>query len=339
MAPEPIQPKVAPTTILRHATGVYPPMAMLAGMQLDLFTPLKDGPMTATALAKALGVRSEKLGPLLYALVQAELLLKVEGDRFANTPEADTYLVRGRGTYLGSAHELYADLWGTALKAGQSIRSGEPQAKHDFATMSDEELGGFFRGLHAGALATGKQLATTFNFERFQTLLDVGGGSGGLAIAACQCCPDLSATIVELPRVAPIAQSFVNEAKLANRVHVLVGDIVKRAPEGRFDGAVLRNLIQILGPDDARSTLRSAGEALRPGGVLLIVGHVLDDSRLSPAAAVGMNLAFLSIYDEGQAYTETEYRTWLAEAGFSDITMQYGVAPGGTSILAARKTG
>src|SRR6185312_1283882 len=73
----------------------------------------------------------------------------------------------------------------TALKAAQSIRADKPQAKHDFGTMSDEELGAFFRGLHAGALATGKQLAKTYSFGRFQSLLDVGGGSGGLAIDAC----------------------------------------------------------------------------------------------------------------------------------------------------------
>jgi hypothetical protein len=68
-----------------------------------------------------------------------------------------------------------------------------------------------------------------------------------------------------------------------------------------------------------------------------IVGHLLEDSRLSPAAAVGINLVFLSIYDEGQAYTETEYRNWLAEAGFSDICVQYGAAAGGASIVVARK--
>jgi len=28
---------------------------------------------------------------------------------------------------------------------------------------------------------------------------------------------------------------------------------------------------------------------------------------------------FLSIYDHGQAYTEQEYRDWLAEAGFVDF--------------------
>jgi hypothetical protein len=66
---------------------------------------------------------------------------------------------------------------------------------------------------------------------------------------------------------------------------------------------------------------------------------VLEDSRLSPPPAVGLNLAFLSIYDEGQAYTEKEHRTWLAEAGFSDVEVRWGVAPGGATLIAAHKIG
>jgi phytoene synthase len=38
---------------------------MLAGMQLDVFSRLKNGPMTARALAAVLDVRPEKLRPLL----------------------------------------------------------------------------------------------------------------------------------------------------------------------------------------------------------------------------------------------------------------------------------
>jgi O-methyltransferase domain/Dimerisation domain len=250
--------EIKPATIFRHAYGVYPPLAMLAGMQLDLFTPLTGGPMTATALADVIGVNAARLRPLLYALVHAELLT-VDGDRFANTPEADLYLVRGRAAYMGSTHELYSDLWGAALSAAQSIRAGAPQRKHDFAAMSDEELAAFFRGLHAGALATGRQLATTFGFERFRHLLDVGGGSGGVAIALCQSCPDLEAAVVELPRVARIAQSIVKEAKLAGRVQVQVADILERVPDGRFDVAVLRFLIQVLAPAQARAAQRREG--------------------------------------------------------------------------------
>jgi len=141
-----MQPAIKPATILRHAYGIYPPLAILAGMQLDLFTPLKDGPMTAAALAKALSLPTDKLRPLLYALVHAELLTLVEGNRFAITPEADVYLVRDREAYLGSAHELYSDLWGAALTAGLSIRASRPQVKHDFTEMSEEKLALSFVG-------------------------------------------------------------------------------------------------------------------------------------------------------------------------------------------------
>jgi hypothetical protein len=48
--------------------------------------------------------------------------------------------------FLGSAHALYSDLWSAALTAGQSIRAGVPQKKHDFTAMSDAELTAFFRG-------------------------------------------------------------------------------------------------------------------------------------------------------------------------------------------------
>jgi hypothetical protein len=44
---------------------------------------------------------------LLYALVTANLLT-VEGNRFANTPEAQQFLVKGQPTYLGGRHENLA---------------------------------------------------------------------------------------------------------------------------------------------------------------------------------------------------------------------------------------
>jgi DNA-binding IclR family transcriptional regulator len=53
---------------------VFRAMSVLAGMQLDLFTPLKDGPLSADQIAESIGVGATRLRPLLNALVVVGLL-------------------------------------------------------------------------------------------------------------------------------------------------------------------------------------------------------------------------------------------------------------------------
>ena len=66
---------------------------MLAGMQLDVFTPLKNGPMTAEQIAASIGVAPKRLRLLLYCLVAAGLLTESDG-KFANTPEPISFWLR-----------------------------------------------------------------------------------------------------------------------------------------------------------------------------------------------------------------------------------------------------
>ena len=80
--------------------GVGPALALLAGMQLDVFTALSDGPKATDELAVVLSVGSFRLTPLLYALVAAGLLI-VERDRFSNTAETNKFLVNGLPDYRG----------------------------------------------------------------------------------------------------------------------------------------------------------------------------------------------------------------------------------------------
>lgn len=136
-----------PEIITRLSDSVYSSFAMLAGTQLDLFTPLEDGPLSAEEIADTLGVQATKLRPLLYALVVAGLL-NVDDGLFANTPEADAYLVRGKPSYLGGGHEFELMLWEATLKTAATISAGAPQAKVDYFSMSEEELGALLRGTH-----------------------------------------------------------------------------------------------------------------------------------------------------------------------------------------------
>lgn len=317
------------------ATAVYTPFALLAGMQLDLFTSLKDGSMSTDQIADTLDVDSAKLRALLYALVVAGLL-KVEGELFSNTDIANRFLVKGSPSCMVEIHELLSGLWNAALKTAESIRTGLPQAKYDYSAMSKDELKQFFRGEHPYAVAYGRDLVARYDFSSYHTLLDVGGGSGGLAIAVTEACPHIQATVIDLPTVTPITQHFIEEAGAGDRVQVVAADAVHDSLSGSYDVVVLTAFIQVLSPDDARRALKNVSKVVNPGGAIYIRGYgIIDNSRTSPPELVGFNLVFINVYDEGQAYTEQEHKDWLEEAGFVDferITL-----PEEGSIITARK--
>lgn len=153
-----------PLTIMRNVYAVYPSFAMLAGMQLDVFTPLKDGPMDARTLARALDVLEDKLTPLLYSLVAAGLL-EVENKSFSNTFEAGKFLIRGCPDYIGGLSGFYNMLWHATLNTAESIRTGKPQAKLDYYTLPEEELLKFFRSQVHSSVRGGKEIADKLDFS------------------------------------------------------------------------------------------------------------------------------------------------------------------------------
>jgi predicted O-methyltransferase YrrM len=323
-----------PTTIEELEGAVWPSFAMLAGIQLNLFTCLKDGPMGIEQIADTIRVRADKLKPLLYALASAGLL-KVEGDLFSNTSEANHFLVRGKPSYRGGKHEVLLGSWKAGLQTADTIRTGTPQARRDFSSASNETLESFYRGNHSQALRRGHELAATFDLSSHRRLLDVGGGSGGISIALTGAYPHIQATVVDLPNVTPITQRIVEDAGASDRVKVITADVLVDGLTGSYDAAVLSSFIQVISAEKARRALKNIGTVVTPGGAIYIRGDVVDDSGISPIEAVMRNLIYLNTYDEGQAYTEKEHREWLQEAGFEDF--QRTILADGFSLIKARK--
>ena len=291
--------------------------------------------MSAEQIAAKIGVASAKLKPLLYALVVAGFL-NVDSEVFSNSDTANRYLVKSSPSCVGDIHELLATMWNAALKTAESIRTGKPQAKLNYSEMSKDDLRQFFRGEHPYAVDYGRDLVERYDFSRYNTLLDVGGGSGGLAIAVTEACPHIQATVVDLPKITPVTQIYIDEACAGNRVKVVSADVVRAPIPGSYDAAVMSAFIQVLSPHDARSAIQNVSKVMNPGGDIYIRGYgIIDDSRTSPKKLVGFNLVYINVYDKGQAYTEQEHKDWLEEAGFVDFTRT--ILDDGSSIITARK--
>jgi SAM-dependent methyltransferase len=323
-----------PDTIKKLTFGVDAGCAMLAGMQLDVFTPLQAGPMSAADLAGAIGVGPGRLRLLLYVLVAAGLLTEQDG-YFSNTRESNAFLVKGQPSYIGGRHAALAMRWRKYFETAESIRTSVPQAKVDFSSSSPAELESFLRNINANTVSSARALLRIADFSSVHALLDVGCGGAGMSITITKACPHITATAVDLPQVTPIAEKIVSEEGAAERINVIAADVLNERLAETYDAAVARAFLQVLSAKDARRAVENIGNVIKPGGKIFIIGQILDDSRTSPLDAVGFNLTFINFFDAGESYTESEHRDWLSGAGF--VNVERCLLPDGNSLISARK--
>jgi SAM-dependent methyltransferase len=312
-----------PDFIYRTRDALDAPVALLAAMELDLFTPLEEGPLSADQLASRLGVNARKLAPLLYALVPAGYLT-VERHEFANSAIASEFLVKDKPRYMGRAHHLWRKNLKAMLKTAETIRTGEPQSRYDWNELPESDLKEILMGMYASTAASARWFADHYDLSGYQKLLDAGGGSGALAITLAEIHPHIQATVVELPRVAALSAEIVREKEASDRVRVAAADIIRDQIPGAYDVAFLKSVIQTLSAEEAGVVIENVGRSVVEGGRLFIVGPgLLDNSRLRPESAVGSNLIFINVYEGGQAYTRDEYEEWLGKAGFGEVTFDF----------------
>ncbi|MFD2263037.1 methyltransferase [Lacibacterium aquatile] len=319
-------------TIPQLVTDIYGSLALLTAMQIDLFTPLGDGPLNIDDLAAKLDIAPNRLQRLVNLLIAEGLLMEQADGRLANGEEANRTLVKGRPHYRGGAHEAYTAAWSACLKTAESLSSGRPAAPLEFDGSDLERAKAVLRGLAPQAVSGATEMLKRLDLSSHHHLLDIGGGSGALSLSLLAALPGLTATVVDIPAIIPAAQEMLAEEPQADRCHILAGDALQ-GPLPPHDLAVMRNFLQLFGPDDIRRALKTCRAAIAPDGRLCVFGYVLDDDRRGPPMALGADMLFLNYYAEGAAYTRADYSSWLDEAGFTVAAMHS--IPGGQTLIVA----
>lgn len=318
--------------IARYLESIYAPYALLTAMQLDVFSALEKA-HSPEQVAELINVDAGRLKILLYALVAAELL-QVEDGKFSNTPATSYYLVKGQPDYIGDLHHVLATVWKAVALSTETIRTGIPQAKVDYhADQPDDDEVAVLKGLFKSSGRSVKNLMRACDLSQHRHLADIGGGSGGIATTLTAAYPELQVTIVDLPGITPLTQQLIQSASGRERIHIISSDVIANPIPGKYDAALMRGFTQVLAPDAIRAALKHAYDALEPGAVLYVMARILEDSRITPASSALFNLVFINIYDDGQAYTQSQYRQWLEEAGFARI--EFTMIPGTDAIIQA----
>src|SRR3954452_11129230 len=206
---------------------------LFTAVRLGIFDWLEKEPQTAAQLARDLDLNPGALTRLLDACRPLELLIR-DGDLYYNTPAASRALVTTSpdslvGYIVHSDRSLYP-LWG---KLEDAVREGTnrwAQVFGDRASLFDHyfrdpvAMRSFLTGMHGAGQLTSDRVVCAFDLSKFKHLVDLGGATGHLAIAACRAYPQLSAPVLALPSVEPSAREFISQSGAADRIAFLAAD-------------------------------------------------------------------------------------------------------------------
>ena len=152
-----------------------------------------------------------------------------------------------------------------------------------------------------------------YDFSRFQTLVDVGGGYGALLSAILNRTPQLRAVLFDRPEVIPGARTHLESAGVLDRCQVVGGDFFQSVPPGG-DAYLFSRVIHDWNDERATLLLSNCRRAMHPGGTLLLVEEVILPGD-APCYGKFSDLNML-VGPGGQERTETEYHNLSSAAGF-----------------------
>jgi acetylserotonin N-methyltransferase len=317
---------MSPAPVLDLIEAFRRSKAMFTAVRLGIFNVLARKPQSAAQLAADLKVDAAALTRLLDGCIALGLLQRGDGV-YSNAPVAALYLADNSPDTLAN-YILYSDqslyhLWAhldDAIREGTNRWTqafGSRDALFDHYFRDDAATAAFLGGMHGFGQIASPLIVRAFDLGRFQRLVDLGGATGHLAIAACEAYPNLQATVLDLPRVERFAREHIAQSHVADRIQTVAGDF--------FTGDLVEGDLYYLGrilhdwsEERIVKLLAKIFYALPSGGALLIGETVVNDDRSGPVYTLMQDLNML-VCTDGKERTLAEYRALLEDAGFASV--------------------
>jgi hypothetical protein len=215
---------------------------------------------------------------------------------------------------------LYGEhwIWNAYGKLMHSVRTGEPafdavHGKRFFEYLHGDEIAA--RSFNAAMTSYSAQeiaaVAAAYDFTRYRTIADIGGGHGALLGTLLGANPGAHGILFDLPAVCAGAQQTLEQAGVADRVTIVSGDFFSEVPRGA-QLYVMKSIIHDWDDDSALQILANCRAAMTDSRLLLIERVIGEPNE--PDEAKLFDISMLAMLG-GRERTADEYRVLLESAG------------------------
>ena len=310
-----------PLQMLQLISGFWIARCVYIVAKLGIPDLLTDGPKTADELATATNTHAPSLFRVLRALAAVQVLTQSDDRRFGNTPMSETLRsdVPGsiRAFAMSELGEEHYPAWGDLM---HSVRTGEIAfdkafgepvweffAKHpDNARIFNDSMSGMTTQAETA-------LHAAYDFAGINTIVDVGGGHGGLITSILTRNPNMRGILFDSAAVVEGAKPKIAESAIADRCEVIAGDFFQSVPS-RGDAIIMKWIIHDWNDEQSVSIMKNCYRALPDNGKLILVEAVVPPgNEMHFAKFIDLNMLVMT---GGRERTEEEFRRLYESAGF-----------------------
>jgi hypothetical protein len=308
------------------AMGYSRSRVLCAAARLGLGDALGDSERSVEELATACGAQQEALHRLLRALASFGVVAEVAPARFVLT-QFGTPLRKDAPNSEWAAIVFWADLLADSWShLTDCVRTGDNAMRimqrdgvasrwsKDPAAMS------IFSAVMGTAPAEDYMpIAHAWDFSKYKTAADLGGGGGALIAAVLEAFPNLGGMLVDRADAIERAKPRFESGALKGRCQLLVADLCAAVPTGA-DVYMLKHVLHGYDDEAAIKLLRNCLSVLPKNGRVLVIEFVLPDivDRPDPELERRLmsDLNMLAVTG-GKERCADEWKKLLSAAGFA----------------------
>ena len=287
--------------------------------ELGLADQLADGPKHYAELAAASGTNAPALYRLLRALSSAGVFEDIGEQRFALNSRG-ALLRKDAPASLRAWAMFSSRMYRNWAELDHSIATGETAFDYlhgmnvwTYREQHQDEGRVFNEAMSAHVAFVAQAIATVYDFSRFATIVDVGGGQGVLLAAILQANPGVRGILFDVPGAIREARSLLEPGGLAARCRLAEGSFFESVP-GDGDAYILSRILHDWNDDQVSKILKTMRGSMNDKATLLIVERALEQQN--PALDATLSDLNMIVQNGGRERTTAEFDELLTAEGF-----------------------
>ena len=329
--------------VMQMVMGAWVAAAISGVTRLDIPDLLAEhGPCTAAQLAERspIPLHPEALQRALRACASLGLFSESSEGVFGLTPLSEVLTRDSKSSVKGIAQMFGASWWKVWSGFAEAVKTGRSQATAqlgmeywEYCNENPDELLAFGEAMKANSHRSTLGLLEHVDFSDARQVVDVAGGLGHLTLALLDRYPKLRGTVLDLPKIVPLAQEHLGQVapSVRERIEFRGGDMFESVPAG--DVYIMKHIIHDWDDASCLKLLKNCRASMDPSGRVICVDAVLPPlgtTGATPAKLLDLNML---VSFQGKERTREQWSALYEAAGLRISTITPLQDNFGTSIV------